>query len=289
MDSHYASVNDIRLHYVRAGQGPLLLFLHGFPEFWGAWERQLEIFSRDYTVVAPDLRGYNLSDKPDGVKAYRPKVLIEDLRQLIAHLGFERCRLVAHDWGGALAWNLAIAHPQLIEKLVIINAPHPIPFARELRDNPAQQAASAYIHTLRSADGEALMRKDDFAALRALFGSWTADAAVMDRYRAAWSQPGALTAMLNYYRASPMHPPTASEPGVAALRLDPAQFVVQVPTQVIWGQRDAAMLPGILDGLDACVPDLRIAPVAEGSHWVVHEYPERVEAVIREFFGSPAP
>ncbi len=285
MNHHYADVNDVRLHYVRAGSGPLLLFLHGFPEYWGAWQHHLEAFAPSHTVVAPDLRGYNLSGKPEGVRAYRPKVVVEDLRQLIAHLGFAQATVVAHDWGGALAWNLAIEHPQLIGKLIIINAPHPIPFARELRDSPAQQAASAYIHTLRSADGECVMQADDFAALRALFGSWNADAETLEGYRRAWSQPGAMTAMLNYYRASPMHPPTAREPGVAALQLDPEQFTVRVPTQVIWGERDTAMLPSVLDGLDACVPDLHIARLAEGSHWVVHEFPERITELIRAFIA----
>ncbi|HEY0974481.1 MAG TPA: alpha/beta hydrolase [Solimonas sp.] len=286
MQSHYANVNGTRLHYVRAGSGPLLLFVHGFPEFWAVWESHLSAFAGEYTVVAPDLRGYNRSDKPEGLAAYRPKVLVEDLRALVAHLGFERCRLVAHDWGGALAWSFAIAHPQCIERLVILNAPHPVPFARELRDNPAQQAASEYIHTLRSADGERAMSEHDFAALRALFGDWKLDAGRQARYREAWSQPGALTAMLNYYRASPMHAPTADAPGVAGLRLEPAQFMVRVPTLVIWGERDAALLPSLLDGLDECVPDLRIERVADASHWVVHEQPQRVETLIREFFAE---
>ncbi len=129
------------------------------------------------------------------------------------------------------------------------------------------------------------MQADDFAALRALFGSWNADAEALDGYRQAWSQPGALTAMLNYYRASPMHPPTAREPGVAALQLNPEDFRVRVPTQVIWGERDTAMLPGVLEGLDSCVPDLRIARIAEGSHWVVHECPERITELIRAFIA----
>ncbi len=111
MNSLYADVNAVRLHYVRSGSGPLLLFLHGFPEYWGAWQHHLAAFAGSHTVVAPDLRGYNLSAKPEGVRAYRPKVVVEDLRQLIAHLGFAQATVVAHDWGGALAWNLAIESP----------------------------------------------------------------------------------------------------------------------------------------------------------------------------------
>lgn len=285
MEHHYASVNGIRLHYLRAGSGPLMLFLHGFPQSSFAWEEQMAAFACDHTVVAPDLRGYNLSDKPAEIKAYRPAVLIEDLRQLLTHLGFERCILVAHDWGGALAWNLAAACPQLISKLVIINAPHPLLFIRELRDNPEQQRASEYMLLLRSDKAERVMSEDGYRRLLGLFGEWGADAATLQRYHDAWSQPGALTGMLNYYRASPIHAPTATEPGVAALQLDPAQFTVRVPTLVIWGERDTALLPGVLDGLAEHVPDLRIERIAAGTHWVVHEQPQRVTAAIRSFIA----
>jgi pimeloyl-ACP methyl ester carboxylesterase len=285
MEHHDASVNGIRMHYLRAGSGPLLLFLHGFPQCAFAWEQQMAAFAGDYTVVAPDLRGYNLSDKPAALKDYRPAVLIEDLRQLLAHLGFERCHLVAHDWGGALAWNLAAASPQLIDKLVIINAPHPLLFARELRDNPAQQRASEYMLLLRSDKAERVLSEDGYRRLLSLFGDWDADAETLQRYRDAWAQPGALTGMLNYYRASPLHAPTATEPGVAALQLDPALFMVRVPTLVIWGERDTALLPGVLEGLEAYVPELRIERISAGSHWVVHEQPQRVSQLIAGFIG----
>ncbi len=285
MEHHYASVNGIRLHYLRAGSGPLMLFLHGFPQSSFSWEEQMAVFASDHTVVAPDLRGYNLSDKPAEVKAYRPATLIEVLRQLLAHRGFELCILVAHDWGGALALNLAAAYPQLVSKLVIINAPHPLLFIRELRDNREQQRASEYMLLLREDKAERVMSEDGYRRLLALFGAWSADEATLSRYREAWSQPGALTGMLNYYRASPIHPPSPTEPGVAALQLDPAQFMVWVPTLVIWGERDTALLPGVLDGLAAHVPDLRIERIAEGTHWVVHEQPQRVTAAIRSFIA----
>jgi len=142
LQHHYLDLDDIRLHYVDAGDGPLVLFIHGFPEFWYAWQEQLEAFSRDHRAVALDLRGHNLSGKPTEVKAYRPKHLVADLTRLIDHLGGRPALVVAHDWGGAAAWNLAAAHPEYIEKLVIINSPHPVTFARELRDSPAQQQAS---------------------------------------------------------------------------------------------------------------------------------------------------
>src|SRR5579863_8373274 len=132
MEDRYVELNSIRMHYVTAGRGPLILFAHGFPEFWYVWREQLNEFGGDYQAVAPDLRGYNLTSKPEGVENYRARHLIEDLRALAAHLGAKRFVLVGHDWGGAVAWGFALAHPELLEKLVIVNAPHPGVFAREL-------------------------------------------------------------------------------------------------------------------------------------------------------------
>lgn len=291
MQHEHAEVNGIRLHYLSAGKGPLMLFVHGFPEFCYAWHAQLKEFARDHHVVAPDLRGFNRSDKPEAVKAYRPALVVEDLRQLIAHLGHTRCILVAHDWGGAMAWNLAAQHPELVERLVIINSPHPVTFARELAHNPAQQAASQYMLLFRQDKAERVMSADGYARLAGMLEPWLSqgpnapDADMLARYHEAWAQPGALRGGLNYYRASPLHPPSADAPGAAALTLDPAPFTVRVPTLVIWGERDHALLPGLLDGLEQYVPDLRIERIAEGTHWVVHEYPERVNALIRGFIG----
>jgi len=280
--------NGLRLHYVAAGAGSLILFVHGFPEFWYEWKDQLVDFGRDNLAVAPDMRGFNLSGKPPLVKDYRAKHLVEDLRLLAAHLGHNRFVLVAHDWGGAVAWSLAAMHPELIEKLVVINAPHPVTFARELRDNPAQQRASAYMNLFRSDKAERVLSENGYERLaRMTLDEWAANggaATDADRaaYLAAWSEPGALTGGLNYYRASPLHPP---EPGsLSALpELDPAMFHVRVPTLVIWGERDAALLTGNLGGLDDHVDDLRVVRIPEGSHWVVHEQPARINALIRDF------
>lgn len=137
-----ADVNGVRLHYASAGEGKLILFLHGFPEFWYMWKEQLAEFSRDYRAVALDMRGYNLSSKPAEVEAYGIDFLIEDVRGLAAHLGYEKFILAGHDWGGVVAWAFALRHPNLLEKLIIVNAPHPAIFRRELRENPRQQAAS---------------------------------------------------------------------------------------------------------------------------------------------------
>src|SRR5713226_9490658 len=161
----YAEVNGQRLHYVTAGKGKLIIFLHGFPEFWYEWKNQLAEFGRDYQAVAPDMRGYNLSSKPAEVEQYQVKYLVEDLRALAEKLGHKKFILVAHDWGGAVAWAFAIAHPDYLEKLVIINAPHPAVFQRELRENPAQQKASQYMLMFRSAQAEQTLSANNYATL----------------------------------------------------------------------------------------------------------------------------
>jgi epoxide hydrolase 4 len=276
----YADVNGIRMHYVTAGSGKLLLFLHGFPEFWYAWRAQIDAFGDHFLVVAPDMRGYNLSDKPDHVSAYAIPVLVDDIRALIDHLSPGRkAILVAHDWGGVVAWSFAIAYPDMLEKLVIINAPHPGVFARELQSNPAQQQASGYMQALRDPQAEQLLSANNFAGLdRALFGGAVRPdvftAADREAYHTAWSQLGALTGAVNYYRAV----------GLAAL--PPAQaLVVQVPTMVLWGEQDRALLTGNLNGLEALVPDLRIQRFPEAGHWIVHEEPDAVNDAIRAFIG----
>ena len=286
----YAGVNGVRLHYAHAGKGPLVLFLHGFPEFWYCWKSQLEDLGRDHFAVAPDMRGFNLSDRPAEVKQYKARILIEDVRQLAGYLGHEKFVLVAHDWGGAIAWAYAMAHPQTLSKLVIVNAPHPVAFARELALNPAQQAASQYMNLLRSDKAERVLSENNYARLMKMtlegWGSGAFRPEDKTAYLAAWSQPGALTGSLNYYRASPLYPPTGDDPGATAVKLDPADFMVRVPTLVVWGMRDQALLPSCLDGLEACVPDLRVERLPQASHWVMHEEPERLNRLIREFIGE---
>src|SRR5215469_10320740 len=167
MPTHnYAEVNGIRLHYAAEGQGPLMLFLHGFPEFWYAWKDQLAEFGRDHLAVAPDMRGYNLSDKPADVEQYAVPHLVEDVRALASALnGGQRFTLVGHDWGGVVAWAFALAHPELLERLVIVNAPHPAIFQRELRGNPEQQLASRYMLLFREPRAEALLCENNYARL----------------------------------------------------------------------------------------------------------------------------
>ncbi|HET7156713.1 MAG TPA: alpha/beta hydrolase [Hyphomicrobiaceae bacterium] len=287
----FADVNGVRLHYARAGQGKLILFVHGFPEFWYAWKDLLPEFGRDHLAVAPDMRGYNLSSKPTDVTDYAVPHLVDDLRALARSLGHEKFILVAHDWGGGVAWSLGIHHPECLEKLVIINAPHPALFERELNRNPAQQAASQYMLLFRSPKAEATLSANNYAFLvdavltRGLKkGHFTED----DRqtYLTAWSQPGALTGSLNWYRAAGIGPPTSSD---KAHSFEPSAgpSKVSVPTLVIWGEKDQALVKENLDGLDQHVPDLTVRRIADGTHWVIHEQPALVAAHIREFIARP--
>lgn len=283
-----AEVNGIHMHYVTAGRGPLIVFLHGFPEFWYEWKRQLEAFGQDHQAVAPDMRGYNETAKPDGVAAYAMPALIEDVRALADHLGAERFVLVGHDWGGVVAWAFAGAHPERLDKLVIINAPHPAIFGRELRHNPAQQQASAYMRLFRTPAAEATLSADHYRwladiLLDPLQAGGHFDAADRAAYLRAWSQPGALTAGLNYYRAMQVGPDAASRTSASP---SASPLHVRVPTLVIWGERDTALLTGNLVGLDEYVDDLTLQRLPAGSHWVVHEQPELVTNAIRAFLGK---
>ena len=294
----FAEVNGVRLHYVSAGQGPLIIFLHGFPEFWYEWKNQLAEFGKDYLAVAPDMRGYNLSGKPEDVDQYQVKYLIEDVRALAEHVGHKKFILVAHDWGGAVAWAYAIAHPETLEKLVIVNAPHPGVFARELAKNPLQQKASQYMLMFRDPKAEETLSANNYAALvNIVLGAGLKSGANTEEdkqaYLNAWSQPGALTGGLNYYRASRIGPPpdaadaAGSTPSSGNFAADPSKLTVKVPTLVIWGEKDTALLTGNLEGLDEYVPRLTIKRIPEGSHWVIHEKPAEVNGYIREFISRP--
>lgn len=290
----YADVNGIRLHYAEAGKGRLILFLHGFPEFWYEWRNQLAEFGQSHHVVAPDMRGYNLSSKPGDVEQYQVRLLVEDIRALAEHLGVKNGKkftLVAHDWGGAIAWAYAIAHPATLDRLVIINAPHPGVFQRELRENPAQQKASQYMLMFRSPQAEATLAANNYAMLaNIVLGEGLKQGRITEAdkkmYLDAWSQPGALTGGLNYYRAARVGPPASDgQPASGNFAPDPSALIVKVPTLVIWGEKDTALLTGNLEGLEKFVPRLTIKRVPDATHWVVNEQPDLVNRHIRDFIG----
>lgn len=279
---------------------PVLLFLHGFPEGAFVWDVLLTHFSRPenggYRCVAPYLRGYEQSSAPSDVSAYRAKHLVQDILALSQAESPSQplAALVAHDWGGALAWGLANQHPQCLQRLVIINSPHPGTFLRELQNNPQQQAASAYMNFLIRPDAEALLAEDDYRRLWTFFTNmgattgphaWLTDE-LKAQYRAVWSH--GLTGGLNYYRASPLRPPRPEDPAAAAIQLPAEMLRIDVPTLVLWAMQDTALPPSLIDGLEAYVPRMALHKVAEGTHWLVHEQPERVAGWLQDYLAKPA-
>lgn len=278
---------------------PLLVFLHGFPEGAFVWDGMLEHFSHPdngaYRCVAPNLRGYERSSAPSEVTAYRAKHLVQDIAALLDTEGGSAAALIAHDWGGAVAWSLANQQPHRLDRLVIVNSPHPGTFWRELVHNPQQQQASAYMNFLIRPDAEVLLMEDDYRRLWEFFTAmgasdgpyaWLTDA-VREQYRALWHH--GLSGGCNYYRASPLRPPRPDDPAAAAVTLPHAMLTVEVPTWVLWGLRDIALPPALLDGLSAFVPRLTVQTVPDASHWIVHEQPTLVRTFIAASLDSPNP
>jgi len=288
--SEFAEVNNIKLHYVKAGpeEGKLIVFLHGFPQFWYMWRDQLLEFSQDYLAVAPDMRGYNTSSKPEGIEQYQPQHMVEDLRALVEdHFGRKKFILVGHDWGGVIAYPFASAHPDLVEKLIIINAPHPNVFGRLLSNNKDQQSSSQYVLLFRSKKAEGFLSDNDYQNLFNAVVTADMDFDDDDRqiYRNAWSQPGAITGGLNYYRAGGLKPPSKGEDisELASEQLEANPVMINMPTLVIWGEKDTALTVHNLENLDEFVPNLTIKRIPEGSHWVINEQPDKINSLIRDF------
>ena len=275
--------NGLRLHAVEAGpeSGPLLLLLHGFPEFWYGWRHQIApLAAAGFRVLAPDQRGYNLSDKPKGVPSYSLDLLARDVVGLIDAAGYDKAYVAGHDWGGAVGWWLGVHHPERIEKLALLNIPHPYVMLRTVKKNPEQRKKSTYIaffqlpwlpeRTLRAKDWAATVK-----SLRKTSRPGTFSDADLVLYREAWSQPGAITAMLNWYRA-------ALRKGVP--RLTPSSRVT-VPTFLIWGARDRALLREMAQpSIDLC-DDGRLVFLEEATHWAQHEEADAVNAMLADFFS----
>jgi pimeloyl-ACP methyl ester carboxylesterase len=280
---------------------PVLMFLHGFPEAAFVWDPLLEHFARPehggYRCIAPNLRGYEKSSAPPDVKAYRAKFLVQDIAALIEVAGAPIECLVAHDWGGGIAWNLANQMPQLTGKLAIINSPHPGTFLRELKNNPKQQAASAYMNFLIRPDAERLLAQKDYARMWPFFTHGSCGAAwltetVKDQYRRIWDGPAGsaagagLVGGCNFYRASPLRPPRPEDPGAAAIELPREMLTVDIPTLVLWGMDDIALPPELVEGLEAFVPRLTLEKVEGASHWIVHERPAFVAERLARFLQA---
>ncbi|MET1116761.1 MAG: alpha/beta hydrolase, partial [Comamonas sp.] len=261
---------------------PVLLFLHGFPEGAFIWDALLAHFcapeNGGFRCVAPDLRGYGDSSSPPEVAAYQARNLVQDIRALIAIESPQAplAALVAHDWGGAVAWSVAGQHPDCMDRLMILNAPHAGAFLRELREQAEQRNASDYMRFLRRADAPQLLAENDWQRTFGFFAqpdgqlpAWLTPA-LQDEYRAQWAH--GLQGPCHYYGASPLFPPAPGEPDhLAALQLPEPVLHVAVPTLVLWGMNDPALRPGLLEGLEEWVPRLQIQHLRNTSHWVVHE------------------
>ena len=301
MKHHTINIEKVNIHYVEAGADceshlprQTIIFLHGFPEYWGTWHAQLDYFANHYRVIAPDLPGYNMSDKPQEQAFFEVPNLIQFMAKFIQGVApQEKIILVAHDWGGAIAWPLAAFFPQLIERLVILNAAHPSTFTREMIHNPEQRQKSAYIHELIAPDGVERLSVNHHQYLKdKIFGGMrkgTLNETQRQAYQNVWAVPGAVNGMLNYYRAMPQLAPSEeiisaeSGPVVAATNMKIPNIRITCPTLILWGEQDQAFAKENIDGVDEYVPDVRIKRFPDASHWLQHELPNEVNHEIAGF------
>jgi pimeloyl-ACP methyl ester carboxylesterase len=278
------ATNGIELHLVEAGDpsGPPILLLHGFPEFWYGWHRQIDyLVERGYRLLIPDQRGYNLSDKPRGVSSYRIDTLTDDAVGLLDAEGIDRAYIIAHDWGGAVAWNLALRYPDRVRKLVNLNIPHPRVMVRFIKRDKQQRKMSWYIYFFQLPWlPERSLRKDDFKKLRLTLlktsNRGTFSEEEIEQYVKAWSQPGALTAMLNWYRAA-----------FRWMFQEGPPPEVQAPTLLIWGKADRALSHAMAaPSIDYC-QNGELVYIQNATHWVQHDAAAEVNRLIGEFLPDP--
>lgn len=282
----YVQLDGIRMHYVQAGHGPkLLVLLHGFPECWWSWRYQLRLFGDDpalaaqFTVVAPDMRGYNETDRPSW--GYELDVLTQDIISLIRALGHTRAVVAGHDWGGNIAWSLAIARPDVVERLIALNIPHPALFTEGVRRNWRQMLRSWYILFFQLPFlPEAAIRRNDYALIEQVLRGTAVDASTFSDqdiaiYKRSIAQPGAVTAALNYYRVLVQQGSRNMFRGTG--------MRVSVPTLLLWGEADTALGKELTYGTERFVPNLRIQYIPNCSHWVQQERPNEVNAAMLEF------
>lgn len=279
--SDFITTNKVKLHYVTQGEGPLMLMLHGFPEFWYSWRHQIPEFAQAYKVVAVDLRGYNESDKPKELSAYSIKELILDVKGLIEGLGYDECVLVGHDWGGFIAWNFAYCYPQMLSKLIVLNLPHPTKFKQGL-GTIQQLLKSWYIFFFQlPLLPELYLQADDYRIVGEAFTKMainknTFSEADLNAYKDAAAKRGALTAMVNYYRN--LFP--------SLFATQQTQGLLNVPTLMIWGENDLALGQELTYGTEEYVRDFQIRYIPNCSHWVQQERPELVNQYIWEFLNA---
>jgi pimeloyl-ACP methyl ester carboxylesterase len=282
----------VTLNVASAGpeDGEPILFLHGFPESHRTWRHQLAGLADRYRVFAPDQRGFAASDKPEGVENYETDRIVADVTALADALGLDQFTLAGHDWGGAVAWTAALTHPFRVKRLIIINAPHPLVFQKSLFENVAQREASQYITLFRSPAAEAAlagMGLESFLdRITAHTGGKALPAEERQTYLDDWSQPGVLTTMLNWYRASKIVVPAPGEDAKAPLWTHAPFPKLRMPTLVVWGLKDTALLPVQLDGLPDLVEDLRLVTSPGAGHFITWQEPETVTSAIRDFMDE---
>lgn len=281
---------EVLLHYAEMGpkDAPLILCLHGFPEYWVAWKAVMGELAGDFRLVAPDQRGFKLSSKPLEVAAYRGRHLVADIASLADHLSPDRPFVLAgHDWGASVAYAYAFRHAARLTHLVIANGVHPVCFQRAILDDPEQRQASQYMRLLRSERAEHLLAEDGFRRLVGMIEGFSTTSFMDDETRAAyidtWSRPGALTAMLNWYRASPILVPDPGAPAAMPPELAQGDFTLPMPHLILWGEADQALRPSTFAGLVEYAPALSVRRFADASHWILHEKPTEVAEAIRDF------
>jgi pimeloyl-ACP methyl ester carboxylesterase len=304
MKHHTIDIENVNVHYVESGEDNVsqsprqtIIFLHGFPEFWGTWHAQLDYFANNYRVIAPDLPGYNLSGKPQENTFFEVPNLIQFIAKFIQCVApQQKIILVAHDWGGVIAWPLTAFFPQLIDRLVILNAAHPSTFTREMIHNAEQRQKSEYIHDLIAPNGVEKVSNNNYKYLKdkILIGMREGTLSNTQRkvYEKVWAQPGAVNGMLQYYRAMPQLAPSEKEMGagngpvVAATQMKIPNIRITCPTLILWGEQDQAFVKETVDGVEEYVPDVRIKRFPDASHWLQHELPNEVNAEIDNFLKS---
>jgi len=274
----YILSNGVNLHYVTSGSGPLMLMLHGFPEFWYSWRHQIREFARDYQVVALDLRGYNDSDKPPKKSAYKIAELSKDVAGVIRGLGYQNSVLVGHDWGGAIAWHFAYAYPEMLSRLIVMNMPHPAKFYAGLRRRQ-QLLRSWYIFFFQlPLIPELRLQRSDYQAMVDVMTKSAIDKSAftqadIEAFKQAAAKPGALTAMLNYYR------------NINIILRQRNWGMLDIPTLMIWGEKDIFLGQELTYGTEEYLRNLQIKYIPNCSHWVQQEQPLLVNQYMREFLG----
>ncbi len=269
----YADNGGVKIHYASLGSGPLMVMVHGFPDYWYTWRSQMRVLAAEYQCVAIDLRGFNLSDKPKGADSYALDVLVGDVAAVIKHLGRDKAILVGHDWGGAISWAFSMTRPEMLDRLIILNVPHPRGFARELANNPLQQQSSQYAWDYQKEDAHVKIKA-------AALAFWVKDPEAKKKYREAFERSDR-EAMLNYYKRSFVRK------GSVAAQAAREYPKVKAPVLIIFGLKDKYVLPfGLNNTWEWLEKGLTLVTVPEAGHFVQHDAADLVTRTIRQWLAQ---